>query len=459
MLHFSTALVLGLGKTGYSVVCFLVRQGITVSVIDNRKNPPYLELLQSHYPDVSVSYGSPFPVTTLLSAQVIISSPGIDLREPSIQQAIQADIPVFGDIDLFLAYVDPKAKIIAITGSNGKSSVTRLVAEMALADGKDVAWGANYGIPALDLLDKKPEIYVLELSSFQLDITQKLVCDAAVVLNISADHMDRYDHLDDYLQAKMKIYANAKECIINDDESRINAYLAQQAGINTSSQHHFSTQRVLAHGYSVCSKAEQVQLIYQDHEQQHLYPPLSLLGEHYYANALASIALAKTVGISDQAITMALQGFKGLEHRCQWVDSYQQVQFYNDSKGTNVGATLAAITGIAAPIILIAGGEGKGADFSELAKIIINKVKSVVLIGKDKQKIAQAIQQYHTDFPLYFADTMQAAVQCAFSVSNEGDMILLSPACASFDMYDNYMQRGADFVAAIKKLKYASRQL
>ncbi|UFN58006.1 UDP-N-acetylmuramoyl-L-alanine--D-glutamate ligase [Microbulbifer celer] len=439
--------VIGLGATGQSVVRFLLRQGSAPVVVDSRAQPPALDQFRAAYPDVPVECGA-LNRGTLLAASEIIVSPGIALAEPAIAEAVAADIPVVGDIELFareLAKCARPPKVIAITGSNGKSTVTTLLGQMAEHAGVAVKVGGNIGVPVLDLLAERelPELFVLELSSFQLETTYSLAPDVATILNISADHMDRYPTLGAYHQAKQRIYRNAQQLVINRADPLTRGPLAQDCqewsfGLDRPDLNQFGV--TLVDGVAWLARGTEKLIPAAD---------MAMVGSHNVANALAALALGSAVGLPMSAMLDTLRSFTGLTHRCERVADAGGVTFVNDSKGTNVGATRAALDGLAEgdrKIVLIAGGDGKGADFSPLADAA-HTLRGLVTIGVDGDRIAAVLQgktEQHT------AEDMDAAVAKARSMAQPGDFVLLSPACASFDMYRNFEARGEDFRRAVQ---------
>ncbi len=435
-------LVVGLGVTGISVVRYLCQKGHDVVVVDSRDQPPGLDVLQKNYPDVPF-YSGLFDEALFLGAQKIIVSPGVPITEPAISHAKQQGIHAIGDIELFA--LEAKAPVVAITGSNGKSTVTTLVGEMAKYAGINVAVGGNLGTPALDLLDDSVELYVLELSSFQLETVHSLKPVAATVLNVSADHLDRYATYADYARAKQHIYDNCSTAIINRDDIEVSSMTKGQKAVSgftlsEPAESDFGL-GVFDDGFWLCKGSQK--LVAESE--------LKLGGRHNTANALAALALGEAAGIPLDKMLHALREFRGLPHRTQWVAEKNGVVWYDDSKGTNVGATIAAIEGMQVrnKLILIAGGLGKGADFSPLKLAVRDKVRLVVLIGKDAQKIEQAIDGAA---PVMYAKDMSEAVHVAADHANEGDCVLLSPACASFDMFNGYAHRGDMFVQAVEAL-------
>ncbi len=435
--------VVGIGVTGLSVARHLSRLGERFVMCDTRQYPPGLEQLQSDMPDVPVMLGE-LSADALLAADEVILSPGLTRQHPAVQQALAADIPVINDIELFARSAN--APIIAITGSNGKSTVTTLVGEMC-ADAKVVAGvGGNLGMPALDLLQSDAQLYVLELSSFQLESVQALNAEVAVVLNISADHMDRYNGLLDYHQAKHRIFIGARQVVVNRDDALTNPLVGD--GIK---QWSFGLGQPDFKGFGLRQHEGESWLYYQFDP---LMPEreLGIQGRHNCANALAALALGTACGLPMASMLDTLRRFKGLDHRCQVVAELGGVSYINDSKATNVGATLAAIEGLArgANLVLIAGGQGKGQDFAPLAAALPGAVKQLVLIGEDAPVIDRAVGGV---VDTLHATGLQAAVAAASRVAAQGDIVLLSPACASFDMFAGFEDRGRQFAAAVEALQ------
>ena len=435
-------LVVGLGLTGLSVVRHLREHGHSVVVVDSRAQPPGLEQLQQDMPDVQVFCG-PFNEALFMGAQQLVVSPGVPMQEPAIVHAIQQGVEAIGDIELFAREVN--APVIAITGSNGKSTVTTLVGEMARRAGIKVAVGGNIGTPALDLLHEQAELYVLELSSFQLETLHSLQPIAATVLNVSEDHMDRYDNVEHYAFVKQQIYQHCKTAVINRDDMRVST---MDRGLKSISG--FTLGEPAMGDFGLRDFGGEMWLC-RGGKQLIAERELKLGGRHNTANALAALALGEAAGIDLNAMLETLRCFTGLPHRTQWVCEHDSVNWYNDSKGTNVGATIAAIEGLQVDnkLILIAGGLGKGADFSPLRDAVKDKVRLVVLIGEDAVKIEQALQQI---VPVMLANSMQEAVQIAADLAHPGDSVLLSPACASFDMFKGYEHRGEMFMDAVRAL-------
>lgn len=434
-------LVVGLGETGLSCARFLAAQGCEVAVADSRDIPPGLDRIRTELPDIALFLG-PFEERVFASAEQLIVSPGVSLKEPVIQQAAAKGIPVLGDIELFAQA--NSVPVIAITGSNGKSTVTSMVESILRAAQLSVHMGGNIGIPALDLLSlPQPDYYVLELSSFQLEYTHSLNAVAAAVLNISPDHMDRYSDLREYADAKQKIYHGNGTMVLNRDDPVVaNMFVETRNTLGYSLIHN--------HGDDFCLQVIDGEAHLCRGDQPIMAcSELKVFGRHNVANALAAMALCESVGIPHSAMRSGLATFTGLPHRSQWVAEKNGIHWFNDSKGTNVGATEAALNGMDPPVILIAGGDSKGGDFTALRDVVAKKTRAVVLIGQDAQKIAEAFQGATT---LAFATDMADAVATANNLAHTGDCVLLSPACASFDMFKNYEHRGDVFVGEVKKL-------
>lgn len=437
--------IVGLGATGLSCARYLAQQEIPIAVIDTRTNPPNLAEFRQQYPDVILSLGK-IDDSLLDQAEKIVVSPGISLQQPALAKQIAKGIPTIGDIELFAQ--DAVAPIISITGTNAKSTVTTLVGEMAATAGINVQVGGNLGKPALELLEaSKPELFVLELSSFQLETTYSLASRVATILNVTPDHMDRYSSLRDYQAAKQRIYSDCEVAVCNRDDPLTNCD-KQLAGRKLS----FTLNEPRDNEFGLIKKSG---VSYLSHENTILMPitDLPILGRHYQANALAALAIGFGFGLPLEAMLKTLIEFKGLPHRCQLVRERNGVRWYNDSKGTNVGATLAAIDGLGPEIqgklILIAGGVGKNADFSPLVPAIEKYVRTVVLIGEAAEILAEVIDS-RTE--VRFAKSMEDAIAIADEVALAGDSILLSPACASFDMFNNFEHRGEVFAKLVEEL-------
>ncbi|WP_150912510.1 UDP-N-acetylmuramoyl-L-alanine--D-glutamate ligase [Marinobacter halotolerans] len=435
-------LVVGLGKTGLSCVRYLCEKGRELSVVDSRAEPPGLEELRSQFPDVPVHLG-PFDPDLFAGFNELVVSPGISLEEPAIVRAADSGAMIRGDIDLFAEAAD--APIVAITGSNGKTTVTTLVGEMARATGVNVAVGGNIGTPALDLLGRGAELYVLELSSFQLETTHELNALAATILNVSDDHMDRYANKMDYFQAKQRIFNGCRNAIVNLDDA-----LSTPMARDTLRFLCFGFHRVNPETFSTRDDDEGTWITF-GFDNLLLAEELGLLGRHNISNVMAALALGHAAGLPMDVMLDTARQFRGLPHRCEWVRNIDGVDYINDSKGTNVGATAAAIQSLVpveGKIVLIAGGDGKGADFSMLAEPVSENCRAVVLIGTDAQRIAAALGDAVT---IHFENSLVDAVRKAASLAQAGDRVLLSPACASFDMFRDYTDRGDQFRQIVKE--------
>jgi UDP-N-acetylmuramoylalanine--D-glutamate ligase len=437
-------LVLGLGETGLSALRWLSAQGADVAVADTRVTPPNVDEVKAVMPNVRIHLGD-LDATLLKAVELLVVSPGIALSEPAIVAAKAAGVEVVGDVELFARYRPESAKVIAITGANGKTTVTTLVGEMCKAAGLKTIVAGNIGLPVLDCLNMEtPDVYVLELSSFQLETTNNLVVDAATVLNLTEDHMDRYPDLSLYAAAKAHIFYQAKCQVLNRDDAWSMVMERPKLALRT-----FGLDQD-AEAFGVGIKNDEMWLCEGD-KQLINAADLHIKGAHNVSNALAALALCRSIGLEYAPLLNALYNFKGLPHRVEWVAAIDEVDYYDDSKGTNVGATCAALSGLPQKVVLIAGGEGKGQDFSPLAKPVKENARAVVLIGQDAAVIEQALLE--TEVPMYQAQDMREAVAIAKRVAQAKDAVLLSPACASFDMYENYISRAEAFVSAVNQLE------
>lgn len=446
-----TVLILGLGETGLSMVRWLSAQGARLRVADSRTAPPGLDQVVQFVPGDQLFCGD-FTDALFDGIDLIAISPGVPLADPHIARATARGIPVVGDVELFAQQMQAAkggAKIIAITGSNGKTTVTSLVEHLCRAAGLDAVAAGNISPAVLDVVlqraDQQPEVWVLELSSFQLETTRSLTADAATVLNVSEDHLDRYLGMDEYAAAKQQILGGCRLQVLNRDDARSIAMKHTTSacitfGLNTpASESDFGIERDgddiwLVQGSSRLIKASDMQLS----------------GLHNVANALAALALCRAIDLPMPSLLDALRSFKGLPHRVEKVAVLHGVTFYDDSKGTNVGATVAALAGLGCPAVLISGGVGKEQDFSPLKLAVTHHARAVVLIGRDAPLIAAAL--VGCDVPLMHAADMQDAVRQAARIAQPGDAILLSPACASFDMYRNYGHRAQVFIDEVRRL-------
>ncbi len=436
------AVIVGMGRTGLSVARHLQRSGFRIAVTDSREQPPELEGVKALGASVVTRTGG-FDARLLEQADIVVTSPGVPLDDPFFSQARSRGLDIVGDIELFARAAD--APVVGITGTNGKSTVTTLLGRMAERAGVRVRVGGNLGHPALDLLDRGPtDLYVLELSSFQLDTTHSLKLKASVVLNVSADHMDRYATLSAYAASKARIYANSENAVVNADDPEVARMpRAGQRVLSFSLENttaDFTLSTPVVGGGAWLTRRGSALL------------PLSALkisGRHNAANALATLALGDALRLPIAPMLEELRDFPGLPHRAQWVAEIGNVRYINDSKGTNVGATLAAVGGLTGPLVVIAGGDGKGQDFAPLAAGFRGKVRTAVLLGRDAALIETALAGIcHT----VRVGTMEEAVRAAARFAQPGDTVLLSPACSSLDMFRDYADRGNVFAAAVKEL-------
>ena len=426
--------VLGLGVTGLGIVRFLLSHGLAPKVIDSRATPPGIDWLKEHAPNLDTHFGN-LDDAELCSSNMIIISPGLSLKIPAVANAINAGVEVIGDVELF-ARINTKP-VVAVTGSNGKSTVVTLAYEVLKEAGYKVALGGNIGTAVLDLLNDDFDVYVLELSSFQLDTTTSLKPVSATVLNVSEDHLDRYDSYQAYIDSKLSIYDGAELIVVNADDIQTHpvergttpliSFGAQQGDYHLA-QHNGETHFML--------KGDAFLPV----------DTLAVVGKHNYLNTLAVMALLSPFGVSKDQYKNALGQFNGLAHRCQFVAELNGVKYFNDSKATNVGATIAAIDSLASDgenLIVIAGGDAKGADLNALKPYIEQHVKALICFGKDASDLAAITNKN------YLTNNMEEAVALANVLSSTGNIVLLAPACASIDMYNNYMQRGDDFIQCV----------
>ncbi len=436
-------LVVGLGKTGLSCVRYLCEKGREVAVVDSRMSPPGLDELKAQWPELPVHLGD-FDSELFAGFNELVVSPGISIAEPAIRHAADAGAAIRGDIDLFVEAAD--APIVAITGSNGKTTVTTLVGEMAKAAGRRVEVGGNIGTPALDLLGRGADLYVLELSSFQLETTRELNALAATVLNVSDDHMDRYPTKMEYFQAKQRIFNGCRNAVVNLDDALSTPMARDNLRFLC-----FGFHRINPDTFSTRDDDEGTWITF-GFDNLLLADELGLMGRHNISNVMAALALGHAAGLPMEVMLETARSFRGLPHRCEFIRRVGEVDYINDSKGTNVGATVAAIESLVpaeGKIVLIAGGEGKGADFSPLAEPVAAHCRAVVLIGTDAPLIASAIGSQAESVS---AATMEDAVHKAANLAKPGDRVLLSPACASFDMFRDYNHRGDSFRKQVEGL-------
>lgn len=436
-------LIVGLGKTGLSCARYLAAQGVQLAVADSRKEPPCLDALNAACPDVAIFLG-PFDDALFEHVERLVVSPGLPVSTPQIAAARARGVPIIGDIELFVRAA--RAPVVAITGSNGKSTVTTLLGEMAKASGLRTAVGGNLGEPALDLLADDVELYVVELSSFQLETTESLQAAVATVLNVSPDHMDRYASVAEYAATKGRVLQGAGVGVLNADDPLVACMthagdswyftLAASENDKTFGVASIDGQDWLCRGRNPLLPAAE----------------LKIPGLHNRANALAALAMGTALGFSPETMIPVLRAYRGLPHRTEFVAEQDAVSWYNDSKGTNVGASIAALQGFdcgdQTRTVLIAGGDCKGADFTPLVPVLEQCARGVVLIGRDAGDIARVAPD---SVPCELASDMDDAVKKAAGLARAGDRVLLSPACASLDMFDNYAQRGDHFMQAVRR--------
>ena len=462
-----TSVVVGLGKTGASCLRYLARHGVPAAATDSRRSPPGLQELGDLARTLDIRLGG-FDLSLLDGASQLLMSPGVPLDAAIAREARARGIEVVGDIELFARAV--RAPVVGITGTNGKSTVTSLIASMAIAAGRRVLAGGNLGVPALDLLDQPtPDLYVLELSSFQLETTSSLELEAAVVLNVTSDHMDRYASLEEYARAKARIFAHAAAVVLNADDALVAAMRGAAmdgaamgggamgdgaATVRSAAAPPtvtFSIQRSDA-DYALLRQGTRTFLCRRGAAVLDI-AAMKITGLHNAANALAALAMGDAIGLPLPAMLGALEAFPGLPHRSAWVADIAGVRYVDDSKGTNVGATIAAVEGIPGRLVMIAGGQGKGQDFAPLAAAFKDKVHHAVLIGVDAPLVQRAIEGV---CKVELTGSMTDAVAAAAHVAQPGDTVLLSPACASLDMFRDYGHRGDEFAAAVRGLAKAT---
>ncbi len=437
-------LVLGLGDTGLATVRWLKGQGAQVSVADTRVNPPHAEILRREYPDVPL-FAGPFRRKDFEGRSLIVASPGVPLAEPEVAAAVARGQDVVGDVELFARTVqslDTPPQVVAITGSNGKTTVTTMVGDMVQAAGFSTAVIGNIGTPVLTALEggRFADVYVLELSSFQLETTHSLRLRAATVLNVTEDHMDRYPDMRAYAAAKARIFSHCEQRVVNrEDPGSFAMAVPGTVSFGLDAPPTGRDWGLSGQGWICCGREPVMAL-----------SDLPLSGRHNAANAMAAFALCDALGVPRADGVRALRAFKGLPHRVEPVAEAAGVTYFDDSKGTNVGATLAALGGMAQPVVLIAGGDGKGQDFSPLRQALAAHARALVLIGRDGPVIEEAVAG--SGVPIVRAKDMPDAVRLAAGLAQRGDAVLMSPACASFDMFDNYLHRAQVFVAAVKAL-------
>jgi UDP-N-acetylmuramoylalanine--D-glutamate ligase len=441
-------LVVGLGDTGLSALRFLARRKAVVRAADSRAAPPALDSIRHDFPELEPALGRFDPVL-LEGVDAVVASPGVALREPLLQEALRKGIEVVGDVEIFARELRryPEIRVLGVTGTNGKSTVTALAAEMAKHASRRAAAIGNIGVPVLDMLQAsgfdRLQVIVVELSSYQLETTSSLALDAAVVLNVTQDHMDRYGGMQDYAAAKARIFTDCRTRVVNRDDALTMAMARGDGSDFTFGLGEPGDDREwgLDEARTRLRRGAR-DLIGVDE--------IGVPGLHNAANALAAHALGTAIGLPERQMAAAIREFRGLPHRVQLVAQAHGVRFYDDSKGTNVGATVAALEGMREPVVLIAGGDGKGQDFTPLEPAVAAKARAVVLIGRDGPALGHALRG--AGVPLERAGSMDEAVEKAFELAREGDAVLLSPACASFDMFRDYKHRGDAFAEAARAI-------
>ncbi|MFA7438510.1 UDP-N-acetylmuramoyl-L-alanine--D-glutamate ligase [Castellaniella sp.] len=486
-------LVMGLGETGVAAARWCARQGDVVRVLDTREQPPGLAALQAHGMVVQGHLGvAQFDEAFLQGVQTLVVSPGISPRDPNVAgflaQARARGVDVLGEIELFARALKAlhgqegyAPRVLAVTGTNGKTTVTALTRELVEAAGYRVRAAGNIGPAALAALldavehDMLPEVWVLELSSFQIEGTESLQADAAVVLNVTQDHLDWHGSMPAYAAAKARLYGMAGCKVFNRDDARVRDMIADAADLQVCS---FGLGQPALVGdlgiheqgglaWLSVMEADSASQPVRARKSARRTPPdsgrqagrlldlmpaeaLRIRGQHNVLNALAALALGRAIGLDWASMLHAVRAYRGEVHRMQFVRSVAGVDFIDDSKGTNVGATLAALQGLGRPSVLIAGGLGKGQDFQPLSAAVRDHARAVMLIGQDARIVAQALSD--SGVPLHFCTSLEEAVRQGFERAQAGDAVLLSPACASMDMFRNYVHRGQHFVACVDAL-------
>lgn len=440
--QYRAATVVGLGVTGYSVARYLRARGLEVTVVDSRETPSLASEFRREFSAVETKFGA-FREGQLNDADLIVASPGISLNDPALRDAKRHGAHIVGDIELFLQ--ENTQPVIAITGSNGKSTVVTLVGEMCRSADLTPLVAGNIGLPPLDALTDSTEfdVAILELSSFQLETTSQVPAEASAILNISADHMDRYDSMGDYMLAKARILRGAKQAVL----PRHDEWLNQITSVNAVLSFELDEPTNDA-SFGVARKSGKRWLMKGDNKLMKLND-VPLTGLHNVKNVLSAFALVDSLNLPLKAVVKAVKEFNGLPHRMQTIAQHQSVLWVNDSKATNIGATVTALNNVEKDIVWIAGGQGKDADFTELQACVNPHIKHLVLIGDDADQIETALEGL---LPMSRASDMQAAVDRAAELASQNSVVLLSPACASFDMFESFEHRGEEFAKSVNNL-------
>jgi UDP-N-acetylmuramoylalanine--D-glutamate ligase len=438
----SENMVFGIGDTGLSIARYFLRKNIDAVYVDSREEPPGLEDLKELAPDAEVILGK-LTKKKLEGINRVIVSPGIADGDAMMSEARKADVNIVSDIELFVE--DAGADFVAVTGSNGKSTVTTLLALMCEAAGKQALAGGNLGQPALDLLaEDKPELYVLELSSFHLQRTPDLPAKVAVLLNVSPDHLDWHKSEEEYRDAKYRVFAEASTAVFNRDdpnaEAKIPANIPRISfGLDAPEEGQYGIAN--DNGVEYLARGASLLLAVSD---------IELVGIHNQLNALAAMAAGELIGLDLPPMLQVLHEYPGLPHRMQFAGHVDGVDYINDSKATNVAAAIASVRSLSGPVVLIAGGQGKGGDFDHFAQSIWDKLRAAILIGEDAKPIADALDGFA---PTHRIATLSEAVAKARELAQPGDTVLLAPACASFDQFENYKVRGECFCDSVRELR------
>ena len=440
--QYSAAAVIGLGATGYSVVRYLRARGLDVVVLDSRSNPPLAQQLSDNYPEIESHFGE-FDYAHIAQMSLVVASPGVALTEPVLREAKYEGARIVGDIELFLE--ENQSPVIAVTGSNGKSTVVTLVGQMCKYSGLHTLVAGNIGLPALDALtdQKSFDVAVLELSSFQLETTYQVPAESAAILNVSADHMDRYDSMGDYVLAKARILRGAKRVVLPKHDEQLKQIS------NVSDVLHFDLDEPSKESDFGVKRQSNYRWLMHGDERLIKLSDIPLIGLHNVKNVLSAFALVSFLKLPLSSLVEAVKAFKGLSHRMQTVALEGNVAWVNDSKATNIGATSTALKNLEKDVVWIAGGQGKGADFSELRDAVTSNVKQLILIGEDADQIESALDNL---LPINKVQSMDEAVLLAHQLASDNSIVLLSPACASFDMYRGFEHRGQVFTSSVEKL-------